>query len=112
MWSKERFSSMTTTIELIAARPERLAGMEAPYLNRVRRLLCLKARMSAPAITSDESGKHDLERVEIKLLTEGIFRHYGFDFRDYSMPSLKRRVWKRVYAEGLSTISGLQEKIL
>ena len=68
--------------------------------------------MSAPAIAPDDSGKHDLERVEIKLLTEGIFRHYGFDFRDYSMPSLKRRVWKRVYAEGLMTISGLQEKIL
>ena len=63
-------------------------------------------------IVGDESGKHDLERTEIKLLTEGIYRHYGFDFRDYSMPSLKRRVWKRVYAEGLSTISGLQEKIL
>ena len=60
----------------------------------------------------DESGKHDLERIEIKLLTEGIYRHYGFDFRDYSMPSLKRRVWKRVYAEGLTTISGLQDKIL
>jgi chemotaxis protein methyltransferase CheR len=60
----------------------------------------------------DDSGKLDLEKIEIRLLTEGIYRHYGFDFRDYSMPSLKRRVWKRVYAEGLNTISGLQEKIL
>src|SRR2546430_554320 len=67
---------------------------------------------NVPAFQPDESGKHDLERIEVKLLMEGIFRHYGFDFRDYSMPSLKRRVWKRVYAEGLSTISGLQEKIL
>jgi len=50
--------------------------------------------------------------VEIKLLTEGIYQHYGFDFRDYSLPSLKRRIWKRVYAEGLSTVSGLQEKVL
>src|SRR4051794_4602779 len=31
---------------------------------------------------------------------EGIYRHYGFDFRDYSLPSLRRRIWKRVYAEG------------
>ncbi|HET8773769.1 MAG TPA: protein-glutamate O-methyltransferase CheR, partial [Thermoanaerobaculia bacterium] len=38
--------------------------------------------------------------------------HYGFDFRDYSLPSLRRRIWKRVYAEGLSTISGLIEKVL
>jgi chemotaxis protein methyltransferase CheR len=63
-----------------------------------------------PAI--DEQQKLNLEDIEVRLLTEGIFSHYGFDFRDYSMPSLKRRVWKRVYAEGLGTISGLQEQIL
>jgi len=60
----------------------------------------------------EEQRKLDLEQVEIKLLTEGIYQHYGFDFRDYSLPSLKRRIWKRVYAEGLSTVSGLQEKVL
>jgi chemotaxis protein methyltransferase CheR len=54
----------------------------------------------------------DLEMLEINLLTEGIFRHYGFDFRDYSLPSLRRRIWKRIYAEGLSTVSGLIEKVL
>ncbi len=59
-----------------------------------------------------DPSKSDLEAVEISLLTEGIYRHYGFDFRDYSVPSLRRRLWKRVYAEGLSTISGLQEKVL
>src|SRR6266852_1526218 len=60
----------------------------------------------------DEQEKLDLEAIEIHLLTEGIYRRYGFDFRDYSMPSLKRRIWKRIYAEGLSTISALQEKVL
>jgi chemotaxis protein methyltransferase CheR len=60
----------------------------------------------------EEQRKLDLEGIEIKLLTEGIYQHYGFDFRDYSLPSLKRRIWKRVYAEGLSTVSGLQEKVL
>jgi chemotaxis protein methyltransferase CheR len=63
----------------------------------------------ATSLTQD---KVDLEVVETSLLMEGIFRHYGFDFRDYSLPSLKRRVWKRIYEEGLSTISGLQEKVL
>ncbi len=67
--------------------------------------------VEAPA-TYDEQQKLDLEALEIKLLTEGIYHHYGFDFRDYSMPSLKRRVWKRVYAEGLSTVSGLLEAVL
>ena len=62
--------------------------------------------------TVEEQRKLDLEGIEIKLLTEGIYQHYGFDFRDYSLPSLKRRIWKRVYAEGLSTVSGLQEKVL
>ena len=60
----------------------------------------------------EEQEKLDLEALEIKLLTEGIFDHYGFDFRDYSLPSMKRRIWKRIYAEGLSTVSGLQEKVL
>src|ERR1043166_6123099 len=62
--------------------------------------------------TLEEQRKLDLEGIEIKLLTEGIYQHYGFDFRDYSLPSLRRRLWKRVYAEGLSTISALQEKVL
>jgi len=61
---------------------------------------------------ADEQEKLDLEMVEIHLLTEGIYRHYGFDFRDYSLPSMRRRIWKRVYAEGLGTISGLLEKVL
>jgi chemotaxis protein methyltransferase CheR len=61
---------------------------------------------------ADEQQKLDLEAVEVQLLTEGIYRHYGFDFRDYSTPSLRRRIWKRVYSEGLTTISGLQEKVL
>nr|WP_275984062.1 CheR family methyltransferase [Paenibacillus hamazuiensis] len=54
----------------------------------------------------------EVERIEIELLLEGIYRHYGFDFRDYSMSTLRRRIWHRVRAEGLSTVSGLQEKVL
>jgi len=26
----------------------------------------------------------ELERIEIELLLEGVFRHYGFDFRSYA----------------------------
>src|SRR5918998_1743043 len=65
-----------------------------------------------PAAIIDEQARADLEQIEIGLLTEGIYKHYGFDFRDYSLPSLRRRIWKRIYAEGLSTISGLIEKVL
>src|SRR5215216_5711410 len=66
----------------------------------------------AQAAILDEQARADLEQIEVSLLTEGIYQHYGFDFRDYSLPSLRRRIWKRVYAEGLSTISGLIEKVL
>ena len=54
----------------------------------------------------------DLERLEIELLLEGVFRHYGFDFRAYAYASIRRRLWKRVEGEELRTISQLQARIL
>src|SRR5262249_19463274 len=33
-------------------------------------------------------------------------------FREYAPASLRRRVWRRVHAEGLSTISGLTDRLL
>jgi chemotaxis protein methyltransferase CheR len=54
----------------------------------------------------------DLERLEIELLLEGVFRHYGFDFRSYAYASIRRRLWKRVEGEGLSTVSELAARIL
>ncbi len=53
-----------------------------------------------------------LERLEIELLLEAVFRHYGFDFRTYAYASLRRRVWKRIQAEGLETVSELQGRVL
>jgi chemotaxis protein methyltransferase CheR len=58
------------------------------------------------------AGQHELERIEIDILLEGIFRRYGFDFREYAPASLKRRLWRRIHAEGLTTVSGLQERVL
>jgi chemotaxis protein methyltransferase CheR len=52
------------------------------------------------------------ERLEIDLLLEAIQRRYGYDFRGYALASLRRRLWHRVFAEGLGTLSGLQERIL
>jgi chemotaxis protein methyltransferase CheR len=57
-------------------------------------------------------GVADLERLEIELLLEGVYRHYGFDFRSYAYSSIRRRLWKRVEAEGRSTISALQDLVL
>ena len=54
----------------------------------------------------------ELEQIEIELLLEGIYQHYGFDFRSYAYASIRRRLWKRIEAEGLSTISALQDRVL
>jgi len=74
--------------------------------------------MAVPLTTSQSldgppvSYNAELERVEIELLLEGIFRHYGFDFRSYAYASIRRRLWKRIEAEGLSSISQLQALVL
>jgi chemotaxis protein methyltransferase CheR len=53
-----------------------------------------------------------LEDIEIALLLEGLYRFYGFDFREYSQASLKRRILERMRAEGIATVSGFQERVL
>jgi chemotaxis protein methyltransferase CheR len=57
-------------------------------------------------------GRLDLETLELQLLLEGVYRHYGFDFREYAHASLKRRVWRRVHAEGVGTIAALLDRVL
>jgi chemotaxis protein methyltransferase CheR len=66
-----------------------------------------------PAGSSERSpARDDVEEIEVSLLLEGVYRKYGFDFREYAPASLKRRVWRRVHAEHLATISALQDKLL
>jgi chemotaxis protein methyltransferase CheR len=54
----------------------------------------------------------ETETLELQLLLEGVYRQYGFDFREYAPASLKRRVWRRVQAEHTGTITGLLERVL
>ena len=54
----------------------------------------------------------ELEQLEIELLLEAIFRHYGFDFRSYAFSSIRRRIWKRISAEELPNVTALQERVL
>ncbi|KWX77827.1 CheR family methyltransferase [Paenibacillus riograndensis] len=56
--------------------------------------------------------RQELEQIEIELLLSGVHRFYGYDFRNYALPSLKRRIWHHVHAENVPTISALQEKVL
>ena len=74
----------------------------------------VRARRS-PAKTDPDApfaGVSSLERLEIDLLLEGIYRHYGHDFRGYALSSLRRRLKKRLEGEGLATFSELQARVL
>lgn len=55
---------------------------------------------------------NELEKIEIDLLLEGVFRHYGYDFRNYAFPAIRRRIWHRIRAENVKSISALQERVL
>jgi len=74
--------------------------------------VALGARASSTDSAAPLSYDPDLERIEIELLLEGIYRHYGFDFRSYAYASIRRRIWRRIEAEGLTTISTLQDRLL
>ena len=56
--------------------------------------------------------ERDLEQLEIELLLEAVYRRYGVDFRQYAQASLKRRLYRRLHAEGLDTLSQLQDRLL
>src|SRR5215212_1929184 len=58
------------------------------------------------------AARDDVDEIELALLLEGVYRRYGFDFREYAPASLRRRVWRRVHAEGLTTLSALQDRVL
>jgi chemotaxis protein methyltransferase CheR len=59
-----------------------------------------------------EVRRDDLEELELRLLLEAIYHHYGYDFREYARGSIKRRIWRRVEEEMLPNISALQERVL
>lgn len=52
------------------------------------------------------------EDIEIALLLEALFRHYHYDFRNYALASVKRRLRKAREQLGFRTFSALQESLL
>ena len=61
---------------------------------------------TAPALESS------LQDIEIDLLLEGLYRVHGFDFRDYSRGSIKRRILELMRADQLTTVSEFQNRVL
>ena len=63
--------------------------------------------LTPPAVEGD-----DLESVELDLFLEGVYRLYGYDFRGYARASLRRRLTAIMRAEGIATVSALQDRVL
>lgn len=59
-------------------------------------------------MTSD----YDAEAVEVRLVLEAIHARYGYDFRDYQFPSIRRRVLAALAKSGLRHLGDLQHEIL
>ncbi len=53
-----------------------------------------------------------LEDVEIRLLLEALFLRYHYDFRNYAMASITRRLRQAREQMGFATFSALQESLL
>ena len=53
-----------------------------------------------------------LEDIEIRLLLEALYLKYHYDFRNYAMASVKRRLRQAKLQLGLPTISAMQERLL
>ncbi|HBF09071.1 MAG: CheR family methyltransferase [Pseudomonadota bacterium] len=53
-----------------------------------------------------------IEDIELRLLLEAIFHKYGYDFRNYSMASLKRRLLQACEEFKCRSFSQLQDYIL
>jgi chemotaxis protein methyltransferase CheR len=70
--------------------------------------VALPLEREAPAA----SAQLELENIELGLLLEAVYRHYGYDFRQYAHASLRRRVWRRVKEERLGSITALTDHLL
>ncbi len=54
----------------------------------------------------------EVERLEIQILMEAVFRHYQWDFRNYAYASLRRRVHNLMRETEVTTVSALQGRLL
>lgn len=53
-----------------------------------------------------------IEDIEIRLLLEALYGRYHYDFRNYAMASIKRRLKQAKEQLGFATISAVQESVL
>lgn len=61
---------------------------------------------------TDVAASEKIEDIEIRLLLEALFLKYHYDFRNYAMASIKRRLKQAREQLGYATFSGMQERLL
>jgi len=54
----------------------------------------------------------DVAEIETDLIVEAVWRRYGYDFRDYSRPSLQRRLERAQSHFDCASLSELQHRLL
>lgn len=74
--------------------------------------MIIEPRSSFPPSGGNGTVSPVVADLELHLLLEAVYRVSGFDFREYTPATLKRRVAERVRAEGCTTVSGLLERVL
>ncbi|UAW97219.1 protein-glutamate O-methyltransferase CheR [Halopseudomonas nanhaiensis] len=53
-----------------------------------------------------------IEDIEIRLLLEALYHRYHYDFRNYTLASIRRRLRQAKQDLGFSSISAMQERVL
>lgn len=61
---------------------------------------------------TDATTSEKVEDIEIRLLLEALYSRYHYDFRNYAMASVKRRLRQARVQLGFATFSALQENLL
>ena len=75
----------------------------------VEQVEVVTTRESAPALALR---RDELNDIELQLLLDALLRYAMCDFRNINPSVLRRRVADAMRAEGVATISGLQERLL
>lgn len=61
---------------------------------------------------TDTNASEKVEDIEIRLLLEALFSRYHYDFRNYAMASVKRRLRQARDQLGFASFSALQDNLL
>lgn len=70
----------------------------------------MRKRFTGFQIVMDKTNEN--EKIEFDLILQAIYQKYGFDFRNYSKASIRRRLRYRLDKSNFKTISEMQHKLL